>query len=111
MKKILAILTALVITSAALFAGDFYNGDIQFHGGLVYPRSARHQADGIVELRVKREHVQLDILTIDILMRIQHVGDELAVGSSGGMHADDALRFFLTLLIRGLLFSFFLIPI
>ena len=34
MKKIFAIFAALIITSAALFAGDFYNGDIQFHGGL-----------------------------------------------------------------------------
>ena len=34
MKKIIAVIAALVVTGSALFAGDFYNGDIQFQGGL-----------------------------------------------------------------------------
>jgi hypothetical protein len=34
MKKIIALIAALVVTSGLLFAGDFYNGDFQLHGGV-----------------------------------------------------------------------------
>ena len=83
----------------------------QLHGGLVNPRAALHHADGVVELGVKREEVQLYILAIDVLTGVEHVLNKLAVGRSCRMHADDALRLFPTLLIGSFFIDVHLIAV
>ena len=57
------------------------------------------------------EHDDLGEFYTTIDAFFQHIGDKLAVGSTGRMHADNPLGFFLTFLIGGFFLDFFLIPI
>ena len=84
---------------------------LQLHALLVDPRSAALQGDRVVQLRVEGEHMQLHLLAVHHLLRVQHVLYQLAVARSGRVYADDALRPVLALLVGGPLLRVLLVAV
>ena len=72
---------------------------LQLERLLVDPRTALLNSHGIIQLCVKSEHVELHQMSVDFLYTIHHVLDKLRIRGSGGMHADDNLRFLRLLLV------------
>ena len=54
---------------------------LQFEESLIVPSFALH-VDGIVELRVERQHVQMHLLTVNDVDSIDHIFDKHSVGCS-----------------------------
>ena len=75
---------------------------LQFQRHLVNPRAALLDRDGVVELRVEGQHVQLHLHAIDHLHRINHVLNELGVRGTGRMHTHHDLRLLGFLLVGAL---------
>ena len=75
---------------------------LQFERLLINPRTALLNGDGVVELRVKRQHVQLHRLAIHLLHGIYHILNKLRIRGSRWVNPDDHLGLLRLLLIRTL---------
>ena len=84
---------------------------LQLHTHLVDPRATTLQRRRVIQLRIKRQHVQLDFLPVNSFLRIQHILNQLTIRRSGRMNTNDALRLILTLLIRRLFLLILLIAV
>ena len=74
----------------------------QFQRLLVNPRTTFLNGHSVVQLRIKRQHVQVHLLAIYRLDSIHHVLNELGVTRPRWMHTHHHLRLFGLLLVSTL---------
>ena len=84
---------------------------LQLHALLVDPGASALQSNGIIQLRIEGEHVQLNLLAIYDFFCIEHILNQLAIGSAGWMDSDNTLWLIFTLLVRSFLLLILLIAV
>lgn len=52
MKKLVGLLAALVLAGGSIFAGDFYNGDIQLQFGFAFDKATAEDIDAAINAKV-----------------------------------------------------------
>ncbi len=85
MKKLVSIIVALVIAGGVLFAGDFYNGDIQLQGGMSFNKSTMED----VSKDISAKEFDLGLQSWHLFRPVEIVGLGFLVGGNLGIGATD----------------------
>ena len=84
---------------------------LQLHTLLIDPRASALQSDGIIQLRIECQHMQLNLLALHDILGIEHILNQLAITRSCRMNPNQRLGFVLTLLVGCLLLRVLLVAI
>ena len=87
MKKLVVVLVAAVLAGGAIFAGDFYNGDIQIQNGVGFDSVKVENVDE----RVKATIVDFGLESWHLFKPIDLVGVGFSVGFNGGLGPTDKM--------------------
>ncbi len=87
MKKLVAVLAAAVLAGGAIFAGDFYNGDIQIQLGAGFDSVKVEDVDD----RVKATIVDFGLESWHLFKPIDLLGVGFSVGFNGGIGPTDKM--------------------
>lgn len=85
MKKLVAILAAAVLAGGSIFAGDFYNGDVQLQLGVGFDEVKIQD----INKPVKATVVDFGLETWHLFRPIELVGVGFSVGFNGGLGPTD----------------------
>ncbi len=85
MKKLVAILAAAVLAGGSIFAGDFYNGDVQLQLGVGFDEVKIQD----INKPVKATVVDFGLETWHLFRPIELVGVGFSVGFNGGVGLTD----------------------
>lgn len=89
MKKLVAILAAAVLAGGSIFAGDFYNGDVQLQLGVGFDEVKIQD----INKPVKATLVDFGLETWHLFRPIELVGVGFSVGFNGGLGPTDRWSF------------------